>query len=174
MTQKQIIDISDVHLICDLDGTLLKNDFFFEKLLEMLIINPLSVFYFLNRSITEIKKGILKNSINTNEINALINPNVAILLKDNKKKYKSLSLISASPDEFVKKIAKQIEIFDLAIGSDNYNLKGKSKLNYILENNLTPYVYIGDSSADNILFKHSLFYYKVNSDNSLSKHENIS
>lgn len=151
-------DTSDTYLICDLDGTLLKNDFFQERLIRLLLTSPFSLLQ-ARKGLVHLKRYVLDDY--TPFIDATINEQVVALIKASAPQFKKTLLISASPDNFVRKVGEQTGLFDECHGTRDVNLKAGNKLSFIREHGYEPYVYIGDSKADEILFKNAAFYYKI-------------
>lgn len=149
---------ADTYLICDLDGTLLKNDFFQERLIRLLLTSPFSLLQ-ARKGLVHLKHYALEGY--TPFIDATINEEVVNLIKNEGPKFKKTLLISASPDGFVKKVGEQTGIFDECHGTKDINLKAENKLAFIKEKGYEPYVYIGDSKADEVLFKNAAYYYKI-------------
>ena len=150
-----------MYLICDFDGTLVKNDYFLEKLAMELIKAPVRTFFkFVFKGVLNTKIELL-NSFEPKSLEYVLNKNVIALIEQTKENFDQTLLISASPDNFIKNVKKKLNLFDAAYGSTSVNLKSKKKLEFIIENNFTPFVYIGDSKDDEILFKYSSYYYKM-------------
>ena len=72
-------------------------------------------------------------------------------------------LATASPQAYADYVLKTWSIFDFARGSDeNTNLKGQAKLDFILSISQGKHVeYIGDSKADQVIFRKCVRYYKL-------------
>lgn len=153
-----MLDTSNAYLICDLDGTLLKKDFFVQQLIRSVFTNPKTIIY-AAKGLVPLKHFIL-DDLNP-DISHAINYEVVELIKTISARFKAVLLISASTDAFTKKIASEFSFFDEGHGTTNINLKGVNKLNFIKQKGYEPFVYIGDSNADNVLFKNALYYYKI-------------
>ncbi len=162
---------SEIHLICDLDGTLLKNDFFLEALSKMIIENPLKMLKLFTTDLKDLKKMLLKDSFDAVQVDEVLNKEVHDYILTAGPQYHSVHLISASPQEFVQDIGQYLGGFDSIAGSTTSNLKSENKLAYIREKGLEPFVYIGDSKDDKVLFNESVWYYKVEK-NHMNKFEN--
>ena len=81
-----------------------------------------------------------------------MNQEVVKWINLNKDRFEKVFLISASPLIFVERIVGPLNIFDEIVGSEDTNLKGKVKLNYIKTVLKNDFCYIGDSRADIPLF----------------------
>ena len=148
-------------LIVDLDGTLLKNDFFAEIFYAKLISNPCQIFgqFMSKKTWLEVKREYL-SELEPDEkvIEPLINQKLVNWINDNKSDFNSTIIVSASPDDFVKaiyhlikKIHPNIPI-ESAYGSSINNLKGLQKLDFIRNNWGDNYWYIADSKTDKPIF----------------------
>jgi phosphoserine phosphatase len=143
-----------MYLICDFDGTLIKNDFFEERFFGLLLEQPLLIvqYAFKNNGLLNLKHKLLDNFSPEYNLDFLFNQELVDWVKANRNHYLKVLLISASPDRFVKRIVEPMAIFDNVHGSLNDNLKGKRKLHFIKELGITQFVYIGDSFADRPIF----------------------
>jgi hypothetical protein len=150
-----------MYLICDFDGTLVKNDYFVEQLSAAMIRNPFKIIsQLVSKSTLEVKHIYLDN-FNPQSAALLLNEEVSELVKTEKSKFTKTILLTASTNDFIKKIHPIVPFFDEVYGSTSINLKSSQKLNFIREMKLEPFVYIGDSKDDEILFEHANYYYKV-------------
>ena len=155
-----------MYLISDLDKTFLTNDFFLQQFLYQCLKNPLLL----------LKKGDENKWVNLKHklldsffpskpiIEKYINRYVLELLQRERENFKACLLISASTQKFLENLKSQshtFDVFDRLHGTKSINLKGEKKLDFILKKKLTPYVYIGDSKSDEVLFKHAAYYYKI-------------
>jgi 2-hydroxy-3-keto-5-methylthiopentenyl-1-phosphate phosphatase len=151
-------------LIVDLDGTLLKNDFFAESLIRQLISNPFqTIFQYLkHRNWVNFKQEIISNiKPNSNEIVHLINTNVYQWINANKNHFSTVQIVSASPNKFVNEIFEIIKShhpnspIEEAHGSLEINLSGIRKLEYIIEKYGNNFWYIADNKSDLVIFAKS-------------------
>jgi phosphoserine phosphatase len=150
--------------VIDFDGTFLKNDYFKELFFKKMLENPLFLlnhFLFKRKDLLSLKFELLKDLSPEYEIDLLINQHVKTWIKENRKQYTKLVLVSASPDFFVKKILSKITYFDEIHGSADINLKGLQKLHFIQENFGNEFDYLGDSNADVPIFKHCRNAFKI-------------
>ena len=142
--------------IIDFDKTLLKNDFFKEIFYRTLLQNPFKLinhFLIKRSSILELKKELLLNFKINYPVQLLLNPIIIHWINENKAHYEKIIIVSASPDFFVKEVLKQLDFINEIYGSTSINLKGKNKLDYIIEKWGNNFDYLGDSKSDNIIFK---------------------
>ena len=142
--------------IIDFDKTLLKNDFFKEIFYRTLLQNPFKLinhFLIKRSSILELKNELLLNFKINYPVQLLLNPIIIHWINENKAHYEKIIIVSASPDFFVKEVLKQLDFINEIYGSTSINLKGKNKLDYIIEKWGNNFDYLGDSKSDNIIFK---------------------
>lgn len=150
-----------MYLICDFDKTFVRNDFFAEQFFKAFFtfrwINV--VRYFGKEGALATKNLLLKNFTPTSSlVSEKINQAVLAYIKAHAAQYDKVILLSASPQFFLDRLArlnKSFDIFDEIHGSTLVNLKGVKKLQYIRDQHWEPYVYIGDSAADEVLFRAS-------------------
>lgn len=152
-------DNGGMFLICDLDGTLLKNDFFIELLLRALVHSPLKTVKHLLKGLVYLKHQLLDDY--DADINVVLNKDVTALIENKRSSFKKVILISASTDVFTKRVADKLGVFDASYGTVDVNLKGERKLDFIKRSGFTPFVYIGDAKADNTIFAAAQYYYIV-------------
>jgi hypothetical protein len=141
--------------IIDFDGTFFKNDFFLEIFYKTFLNRPI---YFIklifNKKFNkiDIKKDLLISHNINYDVDFLINNVVLKWIIENKNKYTHFYLVSATPIIFLHKILKNQTIFDEIFGSDEINLAGHAKLNFILNKWGPDFTYVGNSNADIPLF----------------------
>jgi phosphoserine phosphatase len=154
-----------MYLICDFDGTLVKNDFFEEKVFKLFLKQPWQVlkYFFREEGLLNLKHQLLDDYLPEYDLEFIFNQILIEWIKENRKNYQETLLISASPDLFVKRVAVPLNIFDRIHGSLSVNLKGQNKLRFIQESGLLPFSYIGNSSTDTPIFKASNQAYLINS-----------
>jgi hypothetical protein len=135
-------------LIVDLDGTLLRNDYFIERFM----LNPREWIRF---NLLKSKHILLDNFCpSKKQLMATVNPCVLQeILRFND--LKCVKVVSASPDLFVKYIVSELDLNIEGYGSLEVNLKGIKKLDFIKENNWVPFTYIGDSVVDDVIGRDS-------------------
>jgi hypothetical protein len=151
-------------LIVDLDGTLLKNDFFAETLIRQVITNPFRLIYqyFKHKNWVDFKQDILSKTKPTNdEIKHLINTNVYLWITENQNHFSTIHIVSASPNQFVNEIFEIIKSnyssspLTEAHGSLQINLSGILKLEYLIEKYGNNFWYIADNKSDIVIFNKS-------------------
>jgi phosphoserine phosphatase len=144
-----------VILVVDFDGTYLKNDFFAEQFYKKLIENPSYLLYHgvINGNLVKLKHRLLRNVNPTYAAEQLVQPTVAEFLRNRKAQYNSIVLVTASPEDFVKRILHNDTTFDEIHGTKDVNLKGNNKLQFIRDKFGEEFHYIGDSSADTPIFQ---------------------
>ena len=154
-----------MYLICDFDGTLVKNDFFEEKFFKLFVEQPLLLIWycFQLNGLIRLKHKLLDDYLPEYDLNFIFNQKIIDWVKENRKNYQGTFLISASPDTFVKRIVEPLAIFDKVYGSLNSNLKGINKLRFIQELGLTHFSYIGNSLADKPIFDAASQAFLINS-----------
>jgi 4-hydroxybenzoate polyprenyltransferase len=150
---------TEIPLYVDLDGTLIKTDLLFESLIEFIKKNPFKIIL----SIKWLLKGkaYLKNKLAQNTLidieNLPYNEPFLSYLKNERNKGRKIILATASNYTLAKRISNQLNIFSEIIASDEKeNIKGKTKLNHIIENSGNGlFDYAGNSKSDLIIFKHA-------------------
>jgi phosphoserine phosphatase len=154
-----------MYLICDFDGTLVKNDFFEERFFKLLLEKPwLIIWYgFQKNGWLRLKHRLLDDYVPEYDSKLIWNHKIIDWIKENHKNYQATLLISASPDSFVKRIVEPMDIFDSVHGSLTINLKGVEKLRFIQKLGIKQFAYIGDSSADQPIFEAACQRYLVTS-----------
>ena len=152
-----------IPLIVDFDRTFLRNDFFEEQLVIQLIRNPfktLSKFVKSNNWV-DFKMEILDNYKVVPEVfESLINRKVLDEMDTAKANGRAVICISASPQNFLDRVIPD-GYFHSIIGSKDYLLKGKKKLEFIIEKYGDKFDYIGDSPSDDIILKEAVIGIKV-------------
>ena len=156
---------NNIPLVVDLDGTLLRTDILYEGALLLLKRNP---FYFFSILLWAFKgKLFLKQQIAANitlKYDLLpANKELLNFLQTEKRNGRRLVLATASLATHANAIAKVYPIFEKVIGSETVNVKGKEKLQLLLENyRAEGFDYIGDAAADLVIFQSCRFAYLVN------------
>ena len=155
-----------MYLICDFDGTLVRNDFFEERFFKLFLEQPWSIvrYGFQRNGLLRVKHRLLDNYFPEYDLKFIFNQKLVDWIKENQKNYEGTLLISASPDAFVRRIAEPLAIFDKVYGSSTHNLKGANKLHFIQELGIKQFAYIGDSPADHPVFDAANEAYLINSD----------
>ena len=150
-------------IFVDLDGTFAKNDLFQELLVKRFCRKPINTLWgYLRGGVIGLKHLVFHgHDFSINQI--LVNRDVLNLIQKKKESGYSIFLATASPQAYADYVLKTWSIFDFARGSDQkINLKGQAKLDFILSISEGAQVeYIGDSKADQIIFRKCVRYYKL-------------
>jgi 4-hydroxybenzoate polyprenyltransferase len=142
--------------VVDFDGTYFKNDYFKECFLRVLITRPwvlINHFILKRRSLLALKHELLESLAIPYDPSNMMNHSVNEWIQTNRHHYDKIVLVSASPHFFVKKLLQSSNVFDEVYGSTSINLKGKAKWQFIEEKFGNQVDYIGDSKADEYIFK---------------------
>jgi hypothetical protein len=156
--------ITEMILIVDFDGCYVRNDFFAEQFVRKAIENPffaMSHFLFRKRTLLETKELLLEDFTINYPIEQLVNSSVHEFIGQNRNRYSRVVLVSASPEEFVRRILSGTQVFDEIHGSTTVNLKGLEKLSFIKAQFGSNFHYIGNSSDDDVILKAAAKGYKV-------------
>lgn len=144
-------------LCVDLDGTLIRTDLLFESLIALIKKNPLCLFLlpvWLLKGRASLKARIAGRV----DLDVAVIPYqqefLAYLARENLAK-RPLYLITASNDRYAQAVARHLNLFEKAWGSDNrVNLKGHQKLELIRQHlGNEDFVYAGDTRADTPLWR---------------------
>ena len=141
-----------IPLFVDLDGTLIKTDLLFEGLFLLLRHNPLFLLVlpiWLLRGRAKLKQEIAKRVCS--DVSLLpVNEEFRDYLRKEKDAGRALTLISASDQQAVDRVAVHFGLFDQSVGSDgSTNLKSEAKLAKIQElSGGKEFAYAGNSAAD--------------------------
>lgn len=139
------------HFVVDLDGTLIKTDLFFEQTWQLVKSKPHLFLPLLWKSLTNrlaAKQFLVEQTIFRPET-LPFNPHVIEKIHEHKRNGSQIHLVSASPDFWVKAVAKHLDIFHGAYGSNGVNLKGSRKLQFIQNDlMLKEFCYAGNDWAD--------------------------
>lgn len=168
---------SQVPLIVDLDGTLIKTDMLFESLLKLLKYNPLFILlipYWLFKGRAYLKEQLATRTSSNPELLPYNNEFLSFL-KGEQKNGRTLILATASDRHLAAGIVEHVGIFSDTIASDGENnLKGREKLKAIqATTEQTGFDYAGNSLSDLPLWQSARRRLVVNvSPNLLSRIEN--
>jgi apolipoprotein N-acyltransferase len=143
---------SQVPLVVDLDGTLIKTDLLWESLARQLRRNPLSLFMILfwwARGRAYLKRRLARR-IRLNPAELPISEKFIAWLHEQKALGRKLVLATASDSEMVTPIADYFRIFDEVLASDGRtNLRGGNKLKALIAKfGERRFDYAGNSSVD--------------------------
>lgn len=161
---------TNVPLVVDLDGTLINTDLLHEGILLLLKKNALYLF----SCFAWILKG---KAYFKNKLFSIVSVNYELLpyntglldfLQSEHGKGKRLILATASPSKCAHEISKLIPIFNEIYGTESINLKGRNKLNLLINRfGYFRFDYVGNSNSDLIIFASSRHSYLVNPGKSL-------
>jgi 4-hydroxybenzoate polyprenyltransferase len=143
-------------LAVDLDGTLARSDSLVDALTATLLRNPSNVpavlRAFLNGRLA-LKTAMLECDAYSP---GAIPLHIEFLdyLKDQKAEGRSLHLVTASPQPVADAIARRVDLFDTASGSQNgINLKGEAKADHLAERFPDGFAYAGNDDSDLLVWK---------------------
>jgi 4-hydroxybenzoate polyprenyltransferase/phosphoserine phosphatase len=141
----------DVPLVVDLDGTLIKTDTLLESLVKLLVKNPLRVFslplwmfagklYLKKRLAEDVKLSFKFMPFNSAFVD---------FLRSEKNKGRKIVLVTGAHQSIANEVAKELELFDNAFGTDEINLIGKNKADFLVKiYGYNGFDYAGDSLQD--------------------------
>ncbi len=143
---------SDTHLFVDLDGTLIRTDLLFESLLLLIRRNLLYLVvvpFWLLKGRAWLKHQIARR-VKIDPASLPYSEEFLAWLTSQRERGRTMTLISASNQQYVSAVAEHVGLFDAAIGSDgNTNLKARNKLQRIEEIvQGKEFAYAGDTRAD--------------------------
>jgi 4-hydroxybenzoate polyprenyltransferase/phosphoserine phosphatase len=137
-------------LVVDLDGTLLLGDVLHEQIMLGLFSNPLALL----RCLWALRHGrvAFKSALAAAfpmAVSALpVRAELVDWLRQNRAFGRELHLCTASRQEIAEQFAAELGIFSSASGSQQINLKGEAKAEFLVRNFPDGFVYAGDSRAD--------------------------
>ncbi len=164
---------SDLVLVVDLDGTLLRSDILLESFWLALGQNWRTIF-----SIFKLKNGRaalkrhLANTVSLDIAALPYDPTVINYIKRWRERGGRTVLATASDQLIADKIAKHLNLFDEVHGSNGIqNLKGSVKANFLAQRFAdTEFIYMGDSAADMPIWKSANKGITVNAPRTLRSH----
>ena len=140
-----------IPLVVDLDGTLLRTDLLLESALRLIKQKPWLALWmplWLLRGRAYLKRKIFQRV----QIDVSLLPahdELVAWLRDEKTRGRHLVLATASDHEQARTVVEPLELFDTVLGSDGQqNLKGRRKLETIVEVCGKEFDYVGNSSSD--------------------------
>ena len=156
---------SEKPLIIDLDGTLSNGDISYELCIKHLKEKKFIGFFDLLRGIYK-GKAFLKKFLSDKYLQdfdpEFLPYNKDIFEKSDFKNRKMI-LVSGSPNAFVAKVAEYLKVFNFSKGSsEEINLVGKNKLDFIKSNFGKDFDYIGNSKDDIPLWEEADKSYGIN------------
>jgi len=145
-----------VPLVVDLDGTLLRTDLLQESALRLIKQRPwlalLVPFWFL-KGRAYLKRRIFQ-SVRIDVSLLPLHEELLAWLREEKVRGRRLVLATASDYHQARLAVERLGLFDSVLGSDGQrNLKGRQKLKIIVEACGEEFDYIGNSSADLVIWK---------------------
>ena len=166
------IDEDDYPVVVDLDGTFIKTDLLHEGIIILLRRNPLNIFVCINwwlKGKVFLKNQVYKSTSIKYEL-LPINEEVLNFIEAEKDNGRNLVLATASLITHAKEIMRIYPIFNEVYGTGDINLKGKNKLNVLVnEFGYSHFDYIGNSRSDLKIFTASRYSYLVNPSKSLER-----
>ena len=140
-------------LAVDLDGTIIRTDFFYESLLLFIKQNPFNIFLAIFWLISQ-NRGVMKSRIAERidiDVSAFpYNEDLIVWLKAQKAKGRKLILATASHQKYAQAVENHLNLFDEVIATTGaYNIKGGNKEKILIEKfGIQGFDYVGDSQAD--------------------------
>ncbi len=153
-----VLNSTEVPLVVDLDGTLIKSDLLYESVLLFLRKNPLNIFLVIKWLFSGI--SVLKVKLSQRviiDVESLpYNQSFLNYLRREFEIGRQLVLATASPIIYAQKVAEHLRIFSSVIATDEkINLRGSKKLERLLSlYGERGFDYAGDSSVDLVIFSH--------------------
>lgn len=153
-----IINSTEIPLVVDLDGTVIKSDLLYESALLFLKRNPLNIFLIIRWLLCGI--SVLKIKLAervTIDVESLpYNVSFLEFLKSEFKKGRELILATASAQIYAQRVADHLRIFSMVLATDEKNnLRGSKKLEKLVSlYGEKGFDYAGDSSTDIVIFSH--------------------
>jgi apolipoprotein N-acyltransferase len=144
---------SQVPLVVDLDGTLIKTDLLWESLARLLRRNPFQLFpvlfWWTTRGRAFLKKKLAAR-VTIDPATLPFNEQFLAFLREQKRAGRRLILATASDREMAMPVASHVGLFDEVLGSDGKtNLRGANKLKVLTEQfGECGFDYAGNSAPD--------------------------
>lgn len=169
------------YIAVDLDGTFLKTDLLHEGWIRLMTQSPWRCLIALGVLLTHgklaFKKYIALHTHLSPEV-LPVNSIVHTLLREQTNSGRSALLVSASVQNLVSDIAAHhTEIFQTSYGSENHNLKGQHKIDFLDQKyGANNWLYIGNSSADIPILQHAGGYFvgsKSQFESAFARFENV-
>lgn len=164
---------TEVPLVVDIDGSLLKTDLLYEAMISLIRKNPIQFLKCLP-SITKGKVFFKNNIFRYAEIdykNLPYNEEILQFCSNEFLQGRKLVLATASPLKSAIEISKLFPMFSEVYGTeDKVNVKGRNKLKILIDRfGKGKFDYIGNSKADKVIFSSSRNSYLVNPLQSVEK-----
>lgn len=160
---------TDIPLVVDLDGTLIKTDMLGEMSNQYLIQNPLhliSMLLWLCRGRANLKAKLIERTLDRIDVECLpYNASLLVWLCQQKSSGRLLVLATATHERMAFKVASHLNLFDEVFATtDTLNLKGQLKANVLVGRYATHgFDYVGDSAEDMLVWQHARLAYVVSS-----------
>jgi apolipoprotein N-acyltransferase len=143
---------SQIPLVVDLDGTLIRTDLLWESLARLLRRNPLAIFQVLfwwTRGRARLKQQLVRRVI-IDPATLPYHEKLLAFLREQKAAGRKLVLATASDLQMALPVANHVGLFDEVLGSDGKtNLRSQNKLKKLTEKfGERGFDYAGNSSAD--------------------------
>jgi len=143
-------------LCVDCDGSLIKTDLLHESILLLLkqhALKALMLPFWLLKGKAYFKQKIAENVI-INFQSLPYNADVVETIKEAKAAQRKVLLVTASPQVWADGINDTLQLFDESIGSDETNLSGQNKADYLTKRfGVKGFDYIGNAKADLSVWK---------------------
>jgi 4-hydroxybenzoate polyprenyltransferase/phosphoserine phosphatase len=168
------LDSLDINtpLIVDLDGTLIKTDTLLESVVKLLVKNPLLLFslpVWMMAGKAHLKKKIAEK-VKLSFKFMPFNLGFVDFLRSEKNKGRKIILATGAHQSIANEVARELELFDDAFGSDEINLTGKNKADFLVKNYGSHcFDYAGDSRKDLHVWSVSRVAIAVNSSSDVVK-----
>jgi 4-hydroxybenzoate polyprenyltransferase/phosphoserine phosphatase len=152
-----VLDIDTrIPLVVDLDGALLLTDTLHESIAKLVLSEPLAVLTCLPSLMSgraAFKRKIVEHVIPDSKGLPYREP-LLDLLKAEKTRGREIHLVTAADQTIAGAVAKTLNVFDTATGSDGVvNHKGPAKLEYLCSRFPGGFIYAGDGASDLGIFK---------------------
>ncbi|NLL13354.1 MAG: UbiA family prenyltransferase [Fibrobacter sp.] len=169
-----ITNETEIPLVVDLDGTVIKSDLLYESALLFLKRNPLNIFLIIRWLLCGISvlKIKLAERVKIDIESLPYNQSFLEFLKRESEKGRELILATASAQIYSQKVADHLRIFSKVLATDEKNnLRGSKKLERLVSlYGEKGFDYAGDSSTDIVIFPHCRNAHLINaSDNTIKK-----
>lgn len=169
-----ITNETEIPLVVDLDGTVIKSDLLYESALLFLKRNPLNIFLIIRWLLCGISvlKIKLAERVKIDIESLPYNQSFLEFLKRESEKGRELILATASAQIYSQKVADHLRIFSKVLATDEKNnLRGSKKLERLVSlYGEKRFDYAGDSSTDIVIFPHCRNAHLINaSDNTIKK-----
>jgi 4-hydroxybenzoate polyprenyltransferase len=144
-------------LFVDLDDSLVRGDLLKEQIFELSIAKPKlipKIFFNAIKGPVALKNFIGEHS-RFDPKDLVYSEAVLEKIKSFKAEGAKVILASASPEDWVQSVAQHLNLFDGYIGTREENLKGAQKYSQMRNVSGEPFAYIGDSYADEEIWRHA-------------------